>query len=127
MDIIETASSYDNLGQCAARIGKKLTQSVSEYTYKAARRVAILVLGSTILAAGIVMVVTPGPAIVVIPIGLAILSAEFALSCTPAAARPRHFQQAISTRRAGKKERSRRNQILDNSAGRSSKERSPAP
>ena len=52
MDIIETASSYDNLGQCAARIGKKLTQSVSEYTYKAARRVAILVLGSTILAAG---------------------------------------------------------------------------
>ena len=47
-------------------------------TYKVARRVAILVVGSTVLAIGIVMIITPGPAIVVIPIGLAILGAEFA-------------------------------------------------
>lgn len=47
-------------------------------TYKVARRIAILTVGSTVLAVGIVMLVAPGPAIVVIPIGLAILGAEFA-------------------------------------------------
>jgi uncharacterized protein (TIGR02611 family) len=34
--------------------------------------------GFTILAAGLAMLVTPGPAFVVIPIGLAVLSLEFA-------------------------------------------------
>lgn len=47
-------------------------------TYKVARRIAIAVLGSTVLAIGIVMIVAPGPAIIVIPIGLAILGIEFA-------------------------------------------------
>ena len=47
-------------------------------TYKAARRIAILAVGGTVLAIGIVMIVAPGPAIVVIPTGLAILGAEFA-------------------------------------------------
>ena len=48
------------------------------FTYKVARRIAILTVGSTVLAIGIVMVVAPGPAIVVIPLGLAILGVEFA-------------------------------------------------
>ena len=47
-------------------------------TYKVARRVAIAVVGSTVLVIGIVMIVVPGPAIVVIPLGLAILGIEFA-------------------------------------------------
>jgi uncharacterized protein (TIGR02611 family) len=47
-------------------------------TYKLARRIAILAVGSTVLAVGIVMIVVPGPAVVVIPIGLAILGIEFA-------------------------------------------------
>lgn len=47
-------------------------------TYKAARRIAIAVVGSTVLVVGIALIVLPGPAIVVIPIGLAILSVEFA-------------------------------------------------
>ena len=46
--------------------------------YRFARRIVVAVVGSTVLLAGIVMIVTPGPAIVVIPIGLAILGAEFA-------------------------------------------------
>lgn len=46
-------------------------------TYKLARRIAIAVVGTTVLVLGLVMLVTPGPAIVVIPIGLAILSIEF--------------------------------------------------
>lgn len=47
-------------------------------TYKAARRIAVLAVGSTILAVGIVMIIVPGPAIVFIPIGLAVLAIEFA-------------------------------------------------
>ena len=50
----------------------------SKATYKLARRIAILVVGSSVLLIGIVMIVTPGPAIVVIPLGLAILGVEFA-------------------------------------------------
>lgn len=46
-------------------------------TYKAARRIVIGVVGATVLLLGVVMIVTPGPALVVIPVGLAILSLEF--------------------------------------------------
>jgi tellurite resistance protein TerC len=47
-------------------------------TYKVARRIAVAVVGGTVLLLGIVMLVTPGPAFVVIPVGLAILGLEFA-------------------------------------------------
>jgi len=47
-------------------------------TYRTARRIAILAVGSTIVLLGIVMLVTPGPGLVVIPVGLAILGVEFA-------------------------------------------------
>lgn len=47
-------------------------------TYRQARKTAILLLGSSILIIGLVMIVLPGPAIVVIPIGLSILALEFA-------------------------------------------------
>lgn len=47
-------------------------------TYKWARRIAITVVGFTVLAVGITMIVLPGPAFVVIPVGLGILSLEFA-------------------------------------------------
>ena len=47
-------------------------------TYKGARKVVIGVLGATVLGVGIALIVLPGPALVVIPIGLAILSLEFA-------------------------------------------------
>jgi uncharacterized protein (TIGR02611 family) len=42
-----------------------------------AKRLTVIVIGFTVLAAGIAMIVFPGPAIVVIPIGLAILATEF--------------------------------------------------
>lgn len=41
-------------------------------------RVLYVVVGFTILGAGLAMLITPGPAFVVIPIGLALLSLEFA-------------------------------------------------
>ncbi|MCC6207245.1 MAG: TerC/Alx family metal homeostasis membrane protein [Gammaproteobacteria bacterium] len=46
-------------------------------TMKGARRIVILVIGSTVVLIGIAMIVLPGPAIVVIPAGLAILATEF--------------------------------------------------
>lgn len=42
------------------------------------RRLFILLIGITVLLLGVVMVITPGPAILVIPIGLMILGIEFA-------------------------------------------------
>ena len=43
-----------------------------------ARRIAILIVGMTVLLIGIAMIILPGPALVVIPVGLAILATEFA-------------------------------------------------
>jgi hypothetical protein len=57
-----------------------LIQKSIHWTYKTARRVAIAVLGSTIIAIGIFMIVAPGPALIVIPIGLAVLGIEFAFA-----------------------------------------------
>ena len=55
-----------------------MIQKTVHWTYKAARRVAIAVVGTTIVLLGIIMIVTPGPALIVIPIGLAVLGLEFA-------------------------------------------------
>jgi uncharacterized protein (TIGR02611 family) len=46
-------------------------------TLKKAKRIVIAVVGFTVLAVGVAMIVLPGPAIVVIPIGLGILATEF--------------------------------------------------
>lgn len=42
-----------------------------------AKRLVVIVIGFTILAAGVAMIVLPGPAIIVVPAGLAILATEF--------------------------------------------------
>jgi len=47
-------------------------------TYRWARRIAVAVVGGTVLAIGVALIVLPGPALAVIPLGLAILGAEFA-------------------------------------------------
>jgi tellurite resistance protein TerC len=46
--------------------------------YKWARRILITLVGFTVLAVGVAMIVLPGPAIIVIPVGLGILGLEFA-------------------------------------------------
>jgi tellurite resistance protein TerC len=46
--------------------------------YRLARRIVIGVVGGTVVLIGVVMLVTPGPGLVVIPTGLAILAIEFA-------------------------------------------------
>jgi hypothetical protein len=47
-------------------------------TMKMIKRIIVAVVGGTVLAAGLALVVLPGPAFVVIPAGLAILAIEFA-------------------------------------------------
>ncbi len=66
-------------------------------TYKVARRVAVFVVGSTVLLIGIALIVLPGPAFVVIPVGLAILSIEFAW----ARSWLRKIRESISSRSSG--------------------------
>ena len=43
-----------------------------------ARKIVVAVIGGTIVLVGVVLLVTPGPATIVIPIGLVILASEFA-------------------------------------------------
>ncbi|MDX1404738.1 MAG: PGPGW domain-containing protein [Woeseiaceae bacterium] len=47
-------------------------------SYKLAKRVVIAIIGASVLLVGVIMIVTPGPAMVLIPVGLAILGLEFA-------------------------------------------------
>ena len=47
-------------------------------TYRVAKRIAVGIVGGTVLLFGIALIVLPGPAFVVIPIGLGILGLEFA-------------------------------------------------
>jgi tellurite resistance protein TerC len=44
----------------------------------ACKKVVIGVIGGTVLLLGVAMIVLPGPAIIVIPVGLGILATEFA-------------------------------------------------
>ena len=46
-------------------------------TYRQARRIVVLVVGGTVMIAGLIMIFTPGPAVVVVPLGLSILAIEF--------------------------------------------------
>lgn len=46
-------------------------------TVKQARRLIVAVVGGTVLLIGLALLVLPGPAVLVIPLGLAILATEF--------------------------------------------------
>lgn len=53
---------------------------IYHHSVKTARRVVVAVVGTTVLAIGVALLVLPGPAMVVIPVGLAILGIEFAFA-----------------------------------------------
>lgn len=46
-------------------------------TYRQAKRLVRIVVGFTLLIIGVIMIVLPGPASAVIPLGLAVLAGEF--------------------------------------------------
>ncbi len=54
-----------------------MLKKAANLTYLAGRRIVIAVVGTTVLLLGVVMIVTPGPAFILIPAGLAILAIEF--------------------------------------------------
>lgn len=47
------------------------------FPFRGARTVVVAVIGLSVLAFGVALIVLPGPAILVIPLGLAILAPEF--------------------------------------------------
>ena len=59
--------------------GSRLSQPTMKNTIKFAwlKRMVVTVIGFTVLLVGLAMVVLPGPAVIVIPLGLAILATEF--------------------------------------------------
>jgi uncharacterized protein (TIGR02611 family) len=48
------------------------------FILRSAKRIAVLIVGVALLAAGLVMIVTPGPGLLLIIAGLAVLATEFA-------------------------------------------------
>lgn len=59
-------------------------------TYRLARRIVVAIVGTSVVLLGVAMIFLPGPAVLVIPAGLAILGLEFAWA--------RHWLKAIRTR-----------------------------
>lgn len=55
-----------------------MVKRVIDATVRHARRVVITVVGGSIVLLGIALIVLPGPAFIVIPVGLGILGLEFA-------------------------------------------------
>jgi tellurite resistance protein TerC len=53
-------------------------RSLVSVTYRQARRLVIFITGAALLIVGVALIFLPGPAIIVIPAGLAVLSLEFA-------------------------------------------------
>jgi tellurite resistance protein TerC len=55
----------------------QITVAPHYWLFRQVRKLVVAVLGISVLLVGIVMLVAPGPAVVVIPCGLAILATEF--------------------------------------------------
>ena len=66
-------------------------------TLRQAKRAVITVAGFTVLGIGIAMIVLPGPAIIVVPVGLGILATEFVW----ARALLKHAKERIARLQAG--------------------------
>jgi hypothetical protein len=77
---------------------------VSNGTVRALRRIAVGIIGGSVVAAGVVMIITPGAAVVVIPTGLAIFGIAFEFARRWLRAAKARAQQ-ISTRTTGKDSR----------------------
>lgn len=67
-----------NSQRAAVRAPEPRSMNPIRASYKVAKRLAVAIIGASVLVVGIVMIVTPGPALVLIPAGLAILGLEFA-------------------------------------------------
>ena len=70
-------------------------------SYRGAKRVIVFVVGGTVLVCGLVLLVLPGPGLVVIFLGLTLLASEFVWA--------RHWLRRlrVSSKRTGRKARER--------------------
>jgi tellurite resistance protein TerC len=75
-------------------------------TYAQARRVMIALAGFTVVLIGLAMLILPGPGLVVIPIGLAILAVEFAFARAWLAQLKEHTSRAAAYVRSNVNSRS---------------------
>jgi hypothetical protein len=57
---------------------RKLTAALGLDRVPAIRKIVVAVIGGTIVLVGLALLLLPGPAVIVIPIGLVILASEFA-------------------------------------------------
>ncbi len=80
-------------------------------SYRSARRIAVFVVGGSVLLIGLLLLVLPGPGLLVIFLGLTVLATEFVW------ARAWLRRLRVSTRRAGRRARGcrwwRRNRPTD--------------
>ena len=59
------------------RVFARCHQFLQRPALRPARQIVVAVIGGTVVLGGIAMIVLPGPAFLVIPLGLAILGTEF--------------------------------------------------
>ena len=57
-------------------------KAVVRFIWRSSKRIAVTVIGAAIIVAGVVMLVLPGPGIVVIVLGLAVLATEYVWAAT---------------------------------------------
>jgi uncharacterized protein (TIGR02611 family) len=67
-------SAYQSL---KAKKDIKSLKIIEKMNIKQIKRLFVGIIGLTVLAIGLIMIVTPGPAFIVIPIGFVILATEF--------------------------------------------------
>jgi len=78
-----------------------MPESMYGASYRGAKRVIVFVLGGTVLVFGVVLLVLPGPGLLVIFLGLTLLATEFVW------ARQWLRRLRVSSKRAGRKARDR--------------------
>jgi uncharacterized protein (TIGR02611 family) len=82
LDLAEASAAPDAEATLAAQPSANPLRQIASFIARSGKRIAVAIVGGTVLLAGIAMLVLPGPAIVVIPAGLAILATEFAWART---------------------------------------------
>jgi len=76
-DLAEKNQAKRDSKPAASSSGAPADQGVVGYSLRVARRIVVATIGGTVVLIGVAMIVLPGPAVVVIPLGLAILATEF--------------------------------------------------
>ena len=75
--LIHGIVNYRRLMSQAGAVGREIT-SMSLAVWAQARKIVILLIGGSVMLCGFVLIFLPGPAILLIPLGLTILAVEFA-------------------------------------------------